>query len=463
MIRRWLVASRMLVVLPVACAASAALPAWGWQEEGVRSSPARAGQDHDHERGEDGESGRGGSSVEWESPYLRFEPEVVDFGHLMRGDKSTRTVKITNVSEEPVTIARAVPTCVCTVPTLPKDTLEPGESIEVPLEFTAKREGTSNVSVRFILANDSNVFLRTTATVSPVISVEPEEFDLEGEEDVEIVLRSNDGTPLKVLAVVPDVAGALPEDAGEERRVVILRERLEALPNPPRYVRIHTDHPRDTSVVIRARVAEPSDLFHRLVRWAAGAGEISEIEALVEEGVDINETDQRGRTALMAAAHAGETQRVEELLALGATVDAARSDGRTALMDAALSGNPETILVLLQAGADVNAVSRHGQTALLWAARAGGADRVKVLLENGADPTIMGPFEETALMYAVRSGDPETVRLMVEAGVPIEATNRRGETAIDQARQRLKVARPEKLREGYRAIVDYLVAIRDFR
>jgi hypothetical protein len=76
------------------------------------------------------------------------------------------------------------------------------------------------------------------------------------------------------------------------------------------------------------------------------------INMLLEEGVDVNNSDRQGHTALMKFAYDGNPRAVTTLVQHGANVNAIASDGKTALAEAVLQGNEQVVGLLLNAGAD---------------------------------------------------------------------------------------------------------------
>ena len=87
-------------------------------------------------------------------------------------------------------------------------------------------------------------------------------------------------------------------------------------------------------------------------------------------------------TPLIAAIEQGHTQKALVMLAAGAEdVDATDARGRTALIAAAWTGNIKVVEVLLEARATVNIRDTIGRTALGWAI-AGGHDEVQEMLRN---------------------------------------------------------------------------------
>ena len=87
-------------------------------------------------------------------------------------------------------------------------------------------------------------------------------------------------------------------------------------------------------------------------------------------------------TPLIAVIEKGNTQKALVMVAAGAEdVDATDARGRTALMAAAQAGNITIVEALLEARAAVNMRDINGRTALGWAI-AGGHDEVQEMLRN---------------------------------------------------------------------------------
>jgi ankyrin repeat protein len=95
-------------------------------------------------------------------------------------------------------------------------------------------------------------------------------------------------------------------------------------------------------------------------------GKFEEAKALIEEGVDVNDQDYAGNSALHEASLNGYTDIVELLLENGAEVDlqSGPDDLDTPLIDAATNGHIDTVKLLLKYGADPRIENAHGQNAL---------------------------------------------------------------------------------------------------
>ncbi len=94
---------------------------------------------------------------------------------------------------------------------------------------------------------------------------------------------------------------------------------------------------------------------------AAANGDVHVLQSLLARGLDVNEPDRGGTTALYAASSSGRSQTVSYLIQHGALVNLQNKDGETALHAAALRGHLESVKVLLSAGADLTIRSDGGK------------------------------------------------------------------------------------------------------
>jgi hypothetical protein len=97
-----------------------------------------------------------------------------------------------------------------------------------------------------------------------------------------------------------------------------------------------------------------------------------------------NITAPHNGTALMAAAHRGHVDIVRALIEANAPLDQANDFGWTALIAAVLLGNggkdhTATVEALVKAGADTEIADRHGTTALGHARSRGYSDMIRIL------------------------------------------------------------------------------------
>lgn len=180
---------------------------------------------------------------------------------------------------------------------------------------------------------------------------------------------------------------------------------------------------------------------------AAQRGDVAAARELLRAGVDVNETQGDGMTALHWAAESGDAELAAMLIYAGANIDGgtrigsytplhiasrhgyasvakallgANADpgavtsnsGTMPLHLAAASPSPETVELLLGAGAEANdREAAWGQTPLIFAASAGRLENVRLLLAAGADPSITAKVVDTVDM---EQGDKAANERIVE-------------------------------------------------
>ncbi len=159
---------------------------------------------------------------------------------------------------------------------------------------------------------------------------------------------------------------------------------------------------------------------------------------LAAEGVNVNQVNAQGVTALMIAAQKGHTAVVKRILAAqGVNVNQVNAQGYTALIMAADKGHSAIVERLLFAGADVSLVGPQRVTALMLAAQNGHAAVVKrILAVQGVNVNQVNAQRWTALMFAAQNGHAAVVkRILAAEGINVDQVNARGNTALMLAAQ----------------------------
>ena len=162
------------------------------------------------------------------------------------------------------------------------------------------------------------------------------------------------------------------------------------------------------------------------------------VEALLDEGANIEARNRNGGTSLMMLARygdAGDPEAVSTLIARGVRHDARDADGLTALHHAARGELVAAASMLVEAGADLEAVDGDGLTPLNSAAGHGTADMVGAFLSWGAALESRAEVGWTPRIHAAAHGTVENVEVLLNAGADIESRDNEGRTALMTAAQ----------------------------
>ncbi|MEO7135692.1 MAG: ankyrin repeat domain-containing protein [Vicinamibacterales bacterium] len=159
---------------------------------------------------------------------------------------------------------------------------------------------------------------------------------------------------------------------------------------------------------------------------AAMHGDRDGVKALLKKGLDVNEAQGDGTTALHWAAIKGDAELAQMLIFAGANLRATTRIGAyTPLYLAAKGGHSGVVAVLLTAGADAKAVTSNGTTPLMIAAAAGDTKSIASLVENGADINAKdGAKGESPLIFAAGFNRTEAVTLLLARGADHTASTK---------------------------------------
>jgi ankyrin repeat protein len=140
-----------------------------------------------------------------------------------------------------------------------------------------------------------------------------------------------------------------------------------------------------SAMLFFAYLASSSSLMAGPIHEAAKAGEVAQVEILIQAGADVDEKDAGSKTALHWAADLGHIGVVQVLVANGTNVDAKDFSGMTGLFLASLGSREGIVRLLIAEGANVNAKEMEGMTALDGAYMRGiNASIVEMLKRAGA-------------------------------------------------------------------------------
>lgn len=152
-------------------------------------------------------------------------------------------------------------------------------------------------------------------------------------------------------------------------------------------------------------------------------------------------------TELMLAARNGDREMVSKLIENGVDVDEVDDDGRTAFLHASISAQTDTAKILLNAGANINAIDHTGSSATHYLCSCRSTTRSQrffrqLMLKRRADMQVINKAGLSPLMITAKSGyfvysqtgRPALAQILIEeAKVDVNLRNAVGHSALQYA------------------------------
>lgn len=188
-------------------------------------------------------------------------------------------------------------------------------------------------------------------------------------------------------------------------------------------------------------------LFRAVVEY-----DTSRLNQLLSSGVDIDQRNGHGRSALHVAAYFQNHAAMRQLVAAGADANALEGDFYDIVTIAAVADDLATLKLALTLGCRAdNITSRYDGTALIAAAHLGHFVIVRTLIQAGAPLDHINNLNWTAVIEAIVLGDGgqkhlATLRALVDAGADVNLADGGGSTPLQVARAR-----------GYQEMVEILL------
>ncbi|MBS4200570.1 ankyrin repeat domain-containing protein [Bacillus sp. FJAT-49732] len=175
---------------------------------------------------------------------------------------------------------------------------------------------------------------------------------------------------------------------------------------------------------------------------SAEKGDTENVLKLLDDGANINATDEFGRTAVLAATYNNKVDTVKALIKMGADINIRDNNLNNVLLYAGAEGLLEIVKLAIDAGADTKLTNRFGGTALIPASERGHVEVVNELLtRSDIDVNHINNLHWTALLEAVILGDggkkhQKIVQLLVDHGADLNIADREGITPLEHAQTR---------------------------
>ncbi len=184
-----------------------------------------------------------------------------------------------------------------------------------------------------------------------------------------------------------------------------------------------------------ANINEADTLNGSLMWSALESGNVVIAEILMAYGANIHNSNKMGNTLLMhELTNSARTEIIDFLIRNGIDVNQKNRDGMTALMIAALNRHPHAVQMLIDNGADVNDVNGLNMTALMMTCidmkkktqkeylnPEGNLESAVILVESGADINKIDRLEFNALSYALLNNEVDLAVYLLRNGADVNS------------------------------------------
>uniref|UniRef100_A0A0D9RY53 Ankyrin repeat domain 62 n=1 Tax=Chlorocebus sabaeus TaxID=60711 RepID=A0A0D9RY53_CHLSB len=168
-----------------------------------------------------------------------------------------------------------------------------------------------------------------------------------------------------------------------------------------------------------------------MIHKAAIAGDMNKAqESILLRLNDVNDRDNKNRTALHLACAHGHPRVVADLVARKCQLNLTDSENRTALIKAVQCQEEVCACILLKHGADPNVRDIYGNTALHYAIDNENISMAGKLLAYGADIEAKSQDEYTSLLLAINRKKEQMVTFLLKKKPDLTAIDNSGRTAL---------------------------------
>lgn len=167
-------------------------------------------------------------------------------------------------------------------------------------------------------------------------------------------------------------------------------------------------------------------------------GTSTELQAAIEEGLDVNAVDEDGNTPLLLAAVNRRSDLMYVLLEKGANANFVKEPGITALGIACMFDDWSMVDLLITHGADVNYCAPNGESTLSMACAQGAVNAVQMLVAHNAKTDVRDSKGITPLLHAVMHNTENSMaiaQMLLEKGANVNLGMPNGFTPLMGAAQ----------------------------
>ncbi len=182
-----------------------------------------------------------------------------------------------------------------------------------------------------------------------------------------------------------------------------------------------------------------------LLFYAVKAQSFKTLDFLLNEGLNVNQTNYQNETPLHIAARIGDVTSVQRLLDASADVRMSNHHKQTPLMLAAAKGAHEIIDVLLDSGASLNALDAMGDSVLFYALRGRKRSILNRFIDAGAWVHHLNDQQHSLVHEAATLGEVRLLEVILEAGVSPYTLNIHHQSPLHLATFKRHISMVERL------------------
>ncbi|XP_061171092.1 putative ankyrin repeat protein RF_0381 [Saccostrea echinata] len=171
---------------------------------------------------------------------------------------------------------------------------------------------------------------------------------------------------------------------------------------------------------------------HNVLHDAASGGNIDVLKFLIEKGLDINSTNNKGKTVLHLCCVTGKLYMCKYLVkTYPYLLNFVDNNGNTALHSAACRGDIDLIMFLLEEGLNINSIRNDGKNVLHMCCMNGMIDTCKYLVNTY--PYLLAVKDKdghNTLHATAGSGNIDLLKFLLEKGLDINSTRNDGKAVL---------------------------------